>query len=222
MRFKVGQSWQKLLTEFPYDISRESNVSAYTSRRQPRSEATETASRQKGSGAVKEVTEVAYLRVPTPSSARRRDRRLEYRLTTVSAGYRFSFPPSSRPHDHFWDSSIVYVSRSPPPFACAVHPLPALPTTLRHPGAIIAPSPRLPAAAARRCIFLHTLAHSEAFKLLCLSRDIARYLLSVRFACNKSNRALPYFPRGHRDYTIHLYHVCADLPISNDVVCIVG
>lgn len=31
-----------------------------------------------------EATSVAYLRVPTPSPAGRTDRRLEYRLTTVS------------------------------------------------------------------------------------------------------------------------------------------
>jgi len=49
---------------------------------------------------------------------------------------------------------------------------------------------------------------AETFKLLCLSRNIIRCLLPVRFACNKANSSL--FPWGYHDYMIHL---C--VPIAN-------
>ena len=104
MRFKIGQSWQKLLTKLRTIFLENQTYPHIHCENSHGAEVT-----KKGSKMVVEAAGVAYLRVPTPSSARRRDRRLEYRLTTVSAGFRFSFPPSSRSHNYFRDSSYMLV-----------------------------------------------------------------------------------------------------------------
>lgn len=108
-------------------------------------------------GTTMEATGVAYLHAPTPSSARRRDRRLEYRLTTVSAGFRFSFPPTSRPRNYFRDSSIVHVSRSAPPRARrAFSPL-VLPTPSDIP-ALLSPLPQASCCSSHSPLHLFTYA----------------------------------------------------------------
>lgn len=103
--------------------------------------------------------------VPTPSPARRRDRRQEYRLTTAYP--RDSVFPRNLHRPRACATfrilrSLVHVSRSPTPLPFAplraIHP-PATPTpstsrSYYHP---YPPPPDLLVHPAERCIFLHTL-----------------------------------------------------------------
>lgn len=137
------------------------------------------------------------------------------------AGFRFSFPSSSRPRNYFWDSSIVHVSRSPPP-ACAAHPRHYLrpPTSRRY----YRPRPQVPCSQPpASCIFLHTLADiSSPAQSVQVVMSISRYYpLSFPFYVSRAINRIGSLLISPRISRLHDTFMCP-LPISNDVVNIVG
>lgn len=189
----------------PYDISRESNVSAHTLRRQPRSGSDEKEV-EDGSGGRGSCIPTCTYSIFGEAQRSTAGISIDYRIRGIPLLFSILLATPqllSRFFDRICQSFTISV--------CAAHPRYYLQLDLHPPGAIITSTPRpLLHLLAIASFYIRSpidRARSEAFKLLCLSRDIAFCLLPIRFARIESGVSL--FPRGyHYQSNCSYYCVC--------------